>query len=200
MTNVNVAAYSVAGNLVWVNSDGYIQTAARFTSSGYYTFDVLAGGTSAAGVLPRISVMLDGANQAAILETSTNLTHYAVTLFVSAGAHTLGLAFLNDYYAPPEDRNAEFESLTILPQAAPRITAIETAPAGRAVTLQWQSVPGKTYAVQAAADLAPLNWQTLTNFVCGGTMASWRDSGGSNAPPLSPVAPRRFYRVMQLGP
>ena len=32
-------------------------------------------------------------------------------------------------------------------------------------------------------------------------IASWRDTGGlSNAPPLTVAAPRRFYRIRQIGP
>ena len=68
MTNVNVAAYSVAGDIASVNSDGRIQTAARFTTTGYYTFDLIAGGTAAVGVLPEIALVVDGVNRATFFE------------------------------------------------------------------------------------------------------------------------------------
>jgi len=201
MTNVNVAAYSVDGDIAWVKSDGRIQRAVEFTTAGYYTFDVVAGGTAAAGVLPEVAVVVDGVNRAVFFETSTNLTHYQVTLLMTTGAHAIGLAFLNDYYAPPQDRNAAFGPLTILPQVAPQITVIEADPLHQAVTLQWQSVPGKTYEVLAASDLNLANWHRLTNVACDGNIASWRDTGAlSNAPPLSSAAPRRFYRVEQAQP
>jgi hypothetical protein len=201
MTNVNVASYDVVGGVAWVNSNGRIQAPVHFTESGYYTFDVIAGGMAAMGVLPEVAVVVDGVNRAIFFETSTNLTHYRVTLVISAGTHTIGLGFLNDYYAPPQDRNAAFGRLTILPQTAPQITALETDPTHQAATLQWQATPGKTYEVQVAPSLNPANWQTVTNFICTDTMASWQDTGSSsNAPPLSPAAPRRFYRVGQVGP
>jgi len=200
MTNFNVAAYSVAGNIVWVNSDGRIQEPVRFTTTGSYTFDVIAGGTAAAGVLPQVAVVVDGVNRATFFETTTNLNHYQVALSITAGTHTIGLAFLNDYYAAPQDRNACFGRLTIIPQAAPRITALETDPVHQTATLQWQAAPGKTYEVQIASGLDLSAWQAVTNFVCSGNMASWRDTGGaSNAPPLTAAAPRRFYRVRQVG-
>ena len=201
MSNVNVGAYYVSGNITWLNSNGRIETPVRFTTTGYYTFDVIAGGTAAAGVLPQVAVTLDGVNQTNFFLTTTNMAHYPVTLKVTAGTHTVGLAFLNDYYANGQDRNAAFGLLTVLPPTAPLITALETDPAHQTAVLQWQTIPGKRYDVQTLADLTGTNWRTVTNFVTSDDMASWRDLGDqTNPPPLGPSAPRRFYRVRQLGP
>lgn len=201
MTNVNVLFSAVAGNVLWIDSNGYMQTPVRFTATGNYTFDVVAGGTAAAGVLPQIALVVDGINQTNFFVTSTNLTHYPVTLAITAGIHTIGLAFLNDYYAPPEDRNAAFGPLTIIPQTAPVITALETEVLHQTATLQWQTTPGKICEVQTTADLSHSPWQAVTNFLCHDSIASWSDTGsGSNPPPFSPAAPRRFYRIRQVGP
>ncbi len=175
----------------------------RFTTSGQYTFDVVAGGVAAVGVLPQVAIVVDAINQTSFYVTSTNLTHYQVTLQITAGTHTIGLAFLNDYYDPAhgQDRNAAFGLLTIIPQTAPRITAWETDASRQAVVLQWQAMPGKSYEVQTASDLKNSPWQAVTNFISNDNIASWRDTGNlSNAPPLSAGAPRRFYRIRQLGP
>ncbi len=113
------------------------------------------------------------------------------------------MAFLNDYYDPAhgQDRNAAFGLLTIVPQNAPQITALEIPASRQAVVLQWSATPGKTYEVQTASDLEYATWQTVTNFISNDNFASWRDTGNlSNAPPLTAAAPRRFYRVLQIGP
>jgi len=201
MTNVNVSAYSVSGNITWLNSNGRIQTPVKFTASGYYTFDVVAGGTTAAGLLPQVAVTLDGVNQTNFFVLTTNLAHYQVTLNITAGTHTVGLAFLNDYYANGQDRNAAFGPLTLIPQTAPRITALETDAAHQTATLQWEAAPGKRCEVQTLADFSTPSWRGVTNFVMTDNVATWRDAGDlTNAPPLSTAAPRRFYRVRQVGP
>jgi hypothetical protein len=174
-----------------------------FTTSGYYTFDVVAGGDAAVGVLPEVAVVVDGTNQTSFFLTTTNMAHYQVTLQITAGTHTIGLAFLNDYYDPAhgQDRNAAFGLLTIIPQAAPQIITLKPDASRQAVVLQWQAIPGKSYKVQTASDLKNSPWQTVTNFVSNDNIASWWDTGSlSNAPPLTPAAPRRFYRILRLGP
>ena len=201
MSNVNVDAYYVAGNVVWVNSNGRIQTPVRFTASGYYTFQVTAGGTPAVGVLPQVGVVVDGVTQASFFLTTTNLALYTVTLPIPAGTHQIGLAFLNDYYANGQDRNAAFSLLTIIPESAPRITALETDAPHQAAILQWECTAGKRYEVQMLSDFSSASWRGVTNFIAPDNVASWRDTGDvTNAPPLSPSVPCRFYRVRQVGP
>ena len=56
MTNVNVAAYSVYDGIAHLNSNGRIQTSVRITTSGNYTFEVIAGGTPALGILPQVAI------------------------------------------------------------------------------------------------------------------------------------------------
>lgn len=201
MTNVDVAAYSIDGNSVWLNSNGRIQSRVSFSSAGYYTFTLLAGGTAALGVLPQVAVVVDGINQTNFFLVSASMTQYAVTLRMTAGAHAIGLAFLNDYYANGEDRNAAFGLLTITAQAAPQITALEVDAPHQTATLQWQATPGKRYEVQTLSDFSGGPWYAVANFLCNDNIATWRDTGaGSNAPPLTDEAPRRYYRIRQVGP
>lgn len=201
MTNINVSAYHVSSGIAHLNSGGRIQTAARFTTSGSYTFEVIAGGTAAAGVMPQVGIVVDGVTVTNWFLASAALTRYTVTLTLAAGTHTISLAFLNDYYAPPEDRNAMFDRVTITPVAGVRIIGITADTAQHVATLQWESVPGKTYEVLVATNLATATWQPAETVASGGNVTSWQDNGAwFGVPPFSPAALRRLYRIRQTGP
>jgi len=201
MTNVNVNAYSTSGGIAYLNSNGRIETAVKITTAGNYTFTILAGGNAAAGVLPQIGVTVDGITRRSLFLTNTNLTAYTITLCVTAGTHAIGLAFLNDLYAPPEDRNAFFSQLTITPVTGLRIIQFDTDPAQHTATLQWLTSPGVVYEVQLAPTLLPANWQSQLTVTGSASISSWKDDGPlSGTPPLSPAASQRYYRIRQLGP
>ena len=201
MSNINVAAYHVSGGIAYLNSNGRIETAVNITTAGNYTFEIVAGGTPAQGVLPQIGIVVDGVVRTNFFLTTTNLATYTVVLSLAGGTHAIGLAFLNDYYAPPEDRNAVFEQFTLAPQTTFRITNFNTDASRQTATLWWETVPGKSYEVLVASNLPPAAWQAVTTLSNAGSVASWQDTGTlSGPPPLSPSAPRRFYRVRQTGP
>jgi hypothetical protein len=201
MTNVNVNAYSVYDGIAHLNSNGRIEASVRVTTSGSYTFEVVAGGTPAVGVLPQVAITVDGANRTNWFLTTTAMTRYTFTLSLTAGTHKLGLAFLNDANPAGEDRNAWFDKLIITPQAAPRLALVEADATAHTTTLQWEAAPGKTYQVQFAPDLDGAGWRGLTNVISAGTVATWQDTGQlSSEPPLTPAAPKRFYRIRQLSP
>lgn len=190
MTNVNVSAYSTGGGLARLNSGGRIETPVRFTSSGLYTFEVLAAGDAAAQVMPQVGVTVDGLVRTNWFLTTTNLTRYTVTLSVVAGTRLVGLTFLNDYYAPPEDRNARFDRVTVTPPFAPRIVGLNVGPASAPVTLQWETAPGKLYEVQATSNVAASPWPSVQTLLSGGSMLSWQEVAAAS----------RFFRVRQVGP
>ncbi|OGV40949.1 MAG: hypothetical protein A2X46_12900 [Lentisphaerae bacterium GWF2_57_35] len=119
MTNVNVMSYQTYDGLARLNSGGHIQMPICFTAAGDYVFTLEAGGVPAAGVYPLAALLMDGVTQQTFFVTSTAMNPYTFTLSVATGLHTVALAFLNDYYNPPEDRNLVFGRLTIAPQAAP---------------------------------------------------------------------------------
>ena len=201
MRNVNTAAYSVAGGVVWLSSNGRLETPVRFTTTGSYTFEVVAGGTAAKGVLPQISVVIDGVNRTNFFLASTAMTRYRVALSVTAGTHAVGLAFLNDFYAPPEDRNAAFDNLTIQPETPPRITRFLLDPAQQSALIQWESVPGQSYEVQAATNLESPDWRSVQLLAGQGNVTSWADTSQTvRAPQTAATARRQFYRVVQVGP
>jgi predicted xylan-binding protein with Ca-dependent carbohydrate-binding module len=201
MININVAACATNGGLVWLNSNGRIESTARFTTTGYYTFEMVAGGMAAQGVMPQVALAIDGVNRTNLFLRTTNQASYTLTLYVTAGTHKVGLAFLNDFYAPPEDRNAAFDRVTVSPQRPPRIVNLNADLSRQVATVQWEASPGKSYEVQLAENLPPPVWQALALASSVGTIASWQDTGAfSGAPPFSPAAPRRFYRIRQVSP
>ena len=201
MTNVNVNAYYTSGGIAYVNSNGRIETTVNFTAAGNYTFTIVTGGTAAAGVLPQIGVTVDGNSRTNFFLTTTNFATYTVTLFLTAGTHTIGLAFLNDYYAPPEDRNAIFSRLVITPVATLQIIGLNADVAQQTATLLWETTPGTAYEVQFTPTLRPVNWQPAITITGNASIASWEDNGVlSGTPPLSLAAPQRYYRVRQVNP
>jgi hypothetical protein len=200
MSNVNVAAYSVSGGIAWLGSNGRIETPVCFTTTGSYTLQVVAGGTAAQGVLPQVGIIVDGVIRTNFFLISTAMTAYNITLSVAAGTHNIGLAFLNDYYAPPEDRNAAFSLLTITPPAPPRITSLTTDPLLHLATLQWEGAAGKPCEVQLASDLLS-GFQPVAAVTNNSSVATWQDGGGAwGAPPMSAASPERYYRIRQAGP
>jgi Glycosyl hydrolases family 2, TIM barrel domain/Ca-dependent carbohydrate-binding module xylan-binding/Glycosyl hydrolases family 2, sugar binding domain/Glycosyl hydrolases family 2 len=201
MTNINVSAYSTSGGIAHLNSNGRIETTINFTTAGNYTFTLVAGGNAAAGVMPQIGVTVDGSVRTNFFLTTTNLTTYTITLFLTAGMHAIGLAFLNDYYAPPEDRNAFFSQVTITPLPAFQIIDLNTDATEPSVTLRWETTPNTGYEVQFNPRLQPTNWQSLTTVTSSASITSWKDDGTlSGTPPLTPAAPQRFYRIHRTGP
>jgi hypothetical protein len=197
MSNVNVNAYSVSGGIAWLGSNGRIETPVRFTTSGTYTFQVVAGGTAAEGVFPQVGLVVDGVNRTNFFLTSTAMTPYTITLSVTAGTHNIGLAFLNDYYAPPEDRNAAFGLLTITPPDSPRITSLTTDSLLHLATLQWEGAAGKPCEVQLTSNIIS-GFEAVATVTNNSSVASWQDTGGAwGAPPLSPASSQRYYRIRQ---
>jgi len=200
MTNINVSAYNASGGITWLNSNGRIESPVRITTAGNYTFEVFAGGTIAQGVYPQVAITLNGANRVTWFLTSTNMTRYAFTFYLGVGTFNLGLAFLNDAWVPPEDRNAAFDRLTLTPETTFRIVNWSADSASQTFSVQWECLPFKPYEVQICTNLAGGPWQAATNFTVPGNVGSWTDTGFAGAPPLSPAAPERFYRVRQSGP
>jgi hypothetical protein len=202
MTNINVNAYNISGGIAQLNSNGRIETAVNFTTAGTYTFELVAGGTAAQGVMPQIGIFIDGVSRTNFFLTSTAMTHYTITLALTAGTHAVGLAFLNDVYAPPEDRNAAFDQMIISPAQELCITGFNVDSTQHTATLQWEGVAGRSYEVQFVPILsAAAAWQAVATVTNSAGMMSWQDTGSATGtPPLSSGAPQRFYRLHQVGP
>ncbi len=198
MSNINVSAYSASGGIAWLYSNGRIETRVNFTTSGTYSFQVVAGGNAALGVLPQVGITIDGVTRTNFFLTTTNMTPYTITLSVTAGTHNIGLAFLNDYWEPPEDRNAAFSLLSIALPTAPRITFLYPDLPSQRATLQWEGIAGKSYEVQIASNLVSA-FRPAAVVTNNSSVASWQDAGGAwGAPPLNFSSPQRYYRIRQI--
>ena len=110
----------VAGELVykrdsgiWFATNGTIAAEVNFAEDGKYLFRVLASGTQLGGVYPQFELAIDGQVVASKSLESETESYYFIESEVPAGIHQLSLSFINDAYAPPEDRNLFVERIVI---------------------------------------------------------------------------------------
>ncbi len=97
-------------------------------AGGPYTLVVVARGSPAAGAWPLLEVSLDGRRLLRSAVSTTNWASFTHTAEMQPGRHELEIAFLNDYWRPPEDRNLYVDSVTICsPPAAPAASALDAA-------------------------------------------------------------------------
>ena len=101
------------GWVIWKN--GYIEEGTTFASTGIYQFDVRARGDLAAGVWPVMEIRIDQTTVASIQVNSSTWSTFSTTVPVQAGTHDVAIAFVNNYYAPPEDRNLYVDRVSIMP-------------------------------------------------------------------------------------
>ena len=117
---------------IW--SNGYIEETVQFPVSGQYQFQVVASGTPASGNWPTMEIRIDQIAIATVIVNSGTWTTYARAASVSAGTHAVAIAFTNDVYVPPEDRNLLVDQVTLLSPSTDTTppTVSLSAPAGGA--------------------------------------------------------------------
>lgn len=130
---------------IW--SNGYIEDTVQFPTSGQYQFQVIASGTPAGGNWPLMEIRIDQAVIATVVVNAGVWTTYPRTAQISAATHAVAIAFTNDAYAPPEDRNLLIDKVTILAPSSDTIppTVSLSAPASSA------TVSGTSVTVSATA-------------------------------------------------
>jgi len=94
-------------------SHGVVGERLRFERGGAYEVIVRAHGSPAKGEWPRMELVLDGQSKQAVTVDTREYSDYAVKLDVSAGLHTVGVAFTNDAVAGNEDRNLYLDRIEI---------------------------------------------------------------------------------------
>jgi len=99
------------GWIIW--SNGYVAAPVSFPATGEYEFAVVARGTFAGGAWPRMEVRIDQGVLGAVTVDTTSWRTFTVRGAVAAGSHQVALAFTNDYYSPPADRNLDVDQVTI---------------------------------------------------------------------------------------
>jgi len=98
---------------IW--SNGYIADTVDFSTGGTYTFEVMARGSYAGGGWPIMEVRIDQNEVGTVTVDSSSWAVYTIQADVSSGTHEVAIAFTNDYYDPPEDRNLYVDKITLYP-------------------------------------------------------------------------------------
>ena len=96
---------------IW--SNGYIEDSVNFPVSGKYSFIVTVFGSAAAGFWPKMEIRIDKSTIGSVTVNSGIWGTYVIEGNISAGIHKVAIAFTNDYYKPPEDRNLFVDSIFI---------------------------------------------------------------------------------------
>jgi len=99
------------GWVLWEN--GYVAQNFTFPAAGPYKFTLRAYGSFADGEWSQAELRLDQVPQVVITINSASYIEWAAEFAVSAGTHEVAIAFINDYYEPPEDRNLWVDWLRI---------------------------------------------------------------------------------------
>ena len=99
------------GWVLWEN--GYLAQTVNFPSSGLHQFTLRAFGNYAAGEWSQAELRIDQVPRTVISVNASAYTEFAAAFTVTAGTHEVAIAFINDYYDPPDDRNLYVDWLRI---------------------------------------------------------------------------------------
>lgn len=95
---------------IWTN--GYISTNHNFTAGGG-TLTVRARGQSANGVAPHMVVSIGGTTVGSAFVTATSFTPFTFAFTSSGGSREIRVAFDNDFFQPPADRNLFVDNVSV---------------------------------------------------------------------------------------
>lgn len=97
----------------FLGANGTVVAKLTFARSARYQFRIRASGTPAEGQLPNVALSIDGKRVGDVTLRRTTGHTLLLEADVPAGEHEIGLAFTNDLYRPPEDRNLVVDWLEI---------------------------------------------------------------------------------------
>jgi hypothetical protein len=97
--------HPIGDGFVGLYCDGSVEGSVSFPSTDAYTFEATAYGEAAFGTWPTMELLIDGSAIASTTVSSATASVFSLTARVTGGEHTIALAFTNDAYAPPQDRN-----------------------------------------------------------------------------------------------
>ena len=192
------SAYTNSG-VVWLNSSGKLQTIVRFTETNLYTFGITGGGSPALGVYPRAELLIDSVSRGSVELASASPALFTLETTVPAGVHSVQISFINDFYAPPEDRNMALDNITIdvggASTASPQLLDLYAKKDTGRITVAWMTQPGKSYVVEYAPAVGG-TWREVATVSPTGTAGSWTDEGTAlGTAPFTPGRPASYYRV-----
>jgi hypothetical protein len=96
---------------IW--SNGYIADDADFPRGGTYTFEISAKGSFAGGAWPEMELRIDQTVVGTATVESSEWSVYTVEASVASGTHEIAVAFTNDYYKSPDDRNLYVDKINV---------------------------------------------------------------------------------------
>jgi hypothetical protein len=92
--------------------EGYLSKTMAFTYPNV-KFEVIARGSYAGEGWPIMEVRIDGVALETVTIDSADWKTFEVFADVTPGTHEVAIAFINDYYNPPDDRNLYVDKVTI---------------------------------------------------------------------------------------
>ncbi len=105
----------VCGDFWNLWSNGRVGQHLRLAQKGAYRIEVRAYGSPAAGVWPRMALMVDGRTVRTLSVGSAEPAEYRFTVSLPAGVCEIAVGFLNDLVAGGEDRNLYLDRITVTP-------------------------------------------------------------------------------------
>jgi hypothetical protein len=151
---------------IWNN--GYIEAPVNFPSTSRYRFVINGRGDSALGIAAIMELRID---QQAVGTTSvpaTTWSPYVIDANVSSGSHNVAIAFTNDYYNPPDDRNLYVQNIAI--SVLPSTTTAPTQGTGTTPSVPGTLSPDGTLIVGTKA--GEVLQGTLTPIILSTTLTS----------------------------
>ena len=88
-----------------IYANGYIADNLDFAAGGTVSFEVMAKGSYAGGAWPIMEVRIDQIPVGTVMVDSSSWATYTIQASITAGTHEVAIAFINDYYNSPDDRN-----------------------------------------------------------------------------------------------
>jgi hypothetical protein len=103
----------IQGNELVFWSYGRAEWEIELPETGNYNLGVVARGTPVGGIYPLCEIYLDEERIGVLYIGSEETRTYICSFKAKAGKHLLAIAFVNDAYSPPEDRNLWIEGFLI---------------------------------------------------------------------------------------
>ncbi|MGV3623534.1 MAG: DUF1592 domain-containing protein [Archangium sp.] len=118
---------SESGNSGWnLYTNGTLTRSFTVTSAGQHTFRARAYETPAGTDRAKMAFIVDGQRQGALVDVAARQASpqtYSRQLNLTAGTHTIGVEFTNDFYEDPNDRNLIVEWFEVEAPARVRVAA-----------------------------------------------------------------------------
>ncbi len=198
MTPVGFGYFRIQDGIAWCGSNGRLEASVLFTTDGEYSFEVTGYGTPALGIYPELELRIDGTKRDSVTVNTESPGPFLLSSTISAGTHTVALAFVNDYYDPPEDRNLALDRVIISQarEAAPQWLHLAVNEQNRNITLVWEAQPETQYRLDFLENFGTETWRVAGYVTAAGNVASWTDDGSSTGlPPGNDTVRHRFYRI-----